>query len=253
VKLCVALAIVLASGAVAFAQADLKTLEASEFCKSYGCPKPDTWPLRDGSVNNNYKPNVRPSVSLEAPTSGGKVKSYGLVFYERRVLTPKDLEMVWSLIRSIHPGGDTPTIKTFVQTHVAVKVEQIMQAKTTVVGPFRVWAGKVGQEQVVHIERDAPAVTRPAFTQVGHQGMTYLVVVPPQQAADDRQLLVIANYLSSEEKRVGGRGEVHVWAWTDKQKAASRIPMTDTQANALAAQVHINPSKGVQSVHRPNR
>ncbi len=181
------------------------------------------------------------------------MRSYGLSFYERQVLAPKDLDMLWALIRSIHPGGDTATIRKFVQSHIEVRVPQILQAKTTLVGPYRLWAGRVGQEPIVHVQRDAPAVDKPAFAQVGHQGMTYLVVVSPQQASDDRQVLAIADYLSNEEKRVGGRGEVHVWVWADKQKAASRIPMTDAQADALIAQAHVNPSKGVRRVERPKR
>lgn len=236
-----------------FAQGELKALETSEFCKSYGCPKPETWALRDGGINNSYRVNVRPAVSLEAPTQGGAVKSYGLSFYERKILAPKDLEMIWSLIRSIHPAGDTPQVRNFVKSHIEVGVPQILRANTAVVGPYRLWAGRVGQQQIIRIERDAPAVSRPAFVQVGHQGMTYLVVVSPKQAAADDQLLAIARYLSGEERRVGGRGELHVWVWTDKGRAATRIPMTDAQADALVAQVHINPSKSVQRVERPNR
>jgi len=231
--------------------AALKTLEASEFCKRYACQQPTTWALKGGGTNYSYKLNVRPSVSFEAPTQGDAIKSYGLSFYDRRALGAPEFEMIWALLRSIHPGGDTAPVKQFVKSHVELKVSQIMQAKTTLAGPFRLWAGKVGQEQIVHLERDAPALPKPSFTQVGHQGMTYLVVVSPQQAAADNDLLAIARYLSNEEKRVGGRGEVHVWAWTERRKAAARIPMTEAQADALVAQVHVNPSKGVERVERP--
>lgn len=247
------LAIALVAAPHAFAQGNLKALEGSEFCKRYGCPAPKTWPLTNGAVNHSYQPNVRPAVSLEALTLGDAISSYGLSFYERKALTPKDLDMIWSLVASVHPGGNTPALRQFVQSHIEIPVPQILKAKTTVVGPYRLWAGKVGDQQIVQIRLDMPAVAKPAFAQVGHQGMTYLVVVSAKDASGDGQLLAIARYLSNEEKRVGGRGEVHVWAWTDKSKAASRIPMTDAQAEALVAQVHVNPSKGVERVERPNR
>ena len=242
------------SGPAVFAQqAALKAFETSEFCKRYECRNPETWPLKDGGINHSYRLSVRPAVSFEAPTQRDAIKSYGLSFYERRTLASHELDMIWSLIRSVHPTGDAPNVRQFVQSHIEVRVPQILQAKTIVVGPYRLWVGKVGQEQILHIERDAPALEKPVFVQVGHQGMTYLVVVSVQQGAADNDLLAIARYLSNEEKRGGGRGEVHVWAWTDRRKAASRIPMTDAQADALIAQVHINPSKGVQRVERPKR
>ena len=160
--------------------------------------------------------------------------------------------MTWSLIRAIYPEGDTPSVRQFVTNQVEVSVDQILRAKTTVMGRYRLWAGKVIQ-QIVRFAPDLPALPKPAFTQTGHQGMTYLVVTSAKQATSDEHMLAIGRYLSNEEKRMGHRGEVFVWVWTDRRQAATKIPMSDAESGSLVAQVHINPSKGVEKVDRPNR
>ena len=62
------------------ARAALAVPESSAFCKQYGCRKEDSWKLREGGINNAYALNIKPTVTLEAPTLGDRVKSYGLMF-----------------------------------------------------------------------------------------------------------------------------------------------------------------------------
>jgi len=75
------------------------------------------------------------------------------VFYYRNKLSNDDLQMVYDFLKSVDTEKDLSEIKPYVSVNVENKVSQIMLATPTTFGSFKVYAGKVGREQIVHLEK----------------------------------------------------------------------------------------------------
>ena len=57
------------------------------------------------------------------------------------------------LLKMIDPAGDSPMIRQFVKDNIDRSVSQIRQAQSTMFNGFHLLAGKVGEQQIVSIER----------------------------------------------------------------------------------------------------
>jgi len=131
----------------------LSDFENSEFCKTYNCAKDRSWDLRSGGTNNVYDNNINPTVSFEIVSDNGNVIDAGLMFYYRNELSDNDLQIVYNFLKSVDTEKDISAIKSYVSTNIEKSVSQIMQATPTTFSSFKVYAGKVGQEQIVHLEK----------------------------------------------------------------------------------------------------
>lgn len=129
----------------------LQAFEQSAFCEQYGCSSRNSWALNTGGTNNSYELNLRPAVSLEVQTQSESIEGYGLVFYERDVLRAPQLRVIDALLESIDDAAATDDVRQFVRTNIERPVFQIRLANSTEFGPYRLWAGKVGNDQIASL------------------------------------------------------------------------------------------------------
>jgi hypothetical protein len=86
--------------------------------------------------------SAAPDVSVEVMTKAGAIDGYGVSLYERRRVPAQDLNMLYDLLRSIHPAGGSPTPLHLIQTYIERPVEQIKLARSARFGPYTVWAAR---------------------------------------------------------------------------------------------------------------
>jgi hypothetical protein len=134
----------------------LGVFTTSAFCKQYGCANHKSWALKTGATNHSYDlnlpPAVPPSVGIEVPTKDERIESYGISFSDRERLDEADLQAIDALLRTIDAPSATSAVRQFVRTNIERDAFQILKAKSTKFGRYRLWAGKVGNDQIVHIE-----------------------------------------------------------------------------------------------------
>jgi len=130
----------------------LSDFENSEFCKLYACSKEDSWSLRSGGTSNVYKNNIYPTVSISVSSSGEEVIGFGLVFYYRNQLSEDDLQIIYNFLKSVDTEKELTNIQPYIQTNIEKKVPQIKQAIPSTFSSYNVYAGKVGQQQIVSLE-----------------------------------------------------------------------------------------------------
>jgi len=147
----------------------LSDFENSDFCKTYNCIKDRSWALRSGGTNNVYDNNINPTVSFEIVSDNDNVIDAGLMFYYKTELSDDDLQIIYNFLESIDTEKDLSAIKSYVSSNIEKKVSQIMQASPTTFSSFKVYAGKVGQEQIVHLEKiqEKPAQTTSKKEKIG--------------------------------------------------------------------------------------
>jgi hypothetical protein len=90
------------------------------------------------------------------------------------------------------------------------------------------------------------------FTQVGREGSTFTVSVPPARVSDDEYLLKVAERLSSEQLKAGGSGQVSVMVWPDNVPIPKVPPTTELDASmkTQAAGLFINPKLNIKHLIR---
>jgi hypothetical protein len=198
----------------------LAPFESSAFCKEYTCKKGKSWPLRAGGMNNTYDLSAAPHVTVEVPTKDGAIDHYGISFYERERLRNADLQVAYALLGSIDPAGNTEAVRQFIRSNIERPAEQIRRGPSSSFGPYTVWTAKVGETQIVSVERtsDAPT-TEPAAS----AGVSLPVPVrdPASVPADFRDLWKLA---ASGGKPGEHAGYTYRYAAAGDRAAAIMIP-----------------------------
>jgi hypothetical protein len=132
----------------------LDDFERSEFYRDYKLRKEDGWKLNTGAYNNTYETSSLSHVSIEVQTIENKVIGFGIVFYERDSLQEADLNFVYKLLQSVNPKGKLdPKIREYIKSNAEKHVFQIKEANPTTFDKFKIYAGKVGPEQTISIEK----------------------------------------------------------------------------------------------------
>lgn len=143
------------SGSVPLSRIEtLDDFERSEFYRDYKLRKEDGWKLNTGAYNNSYETSSLSNVSIEIQTIENKVIGFGIVFYERDSLREADLNFVYKLLQSINTKGKLePKIREYIKSNAERRVFQIKEANPTTFDKFKIYAGKVGPEQTISIEK----------------------------------------------------------------------------------------------------
>ena len=159
------------------------------FCKKYQCVNPDTWPLSDGATNYSFHLNLAPAVSLEVATKTNGIEEYGLTFYESDRLGNTQLTVIDDLIAAIPDNEATNATRRFVRANIERPVEQIQLAKSTHLGRYQLWAGRVGNQAVVSIQPvatgGAPAHGGVIPFKVAAQSGTAMVLLVDRTSTDE--------------------------------------------------------------------
>jgi hypothetical protein len=149
-------------------------------------------------------------------------------------------------MRSFHVEAGPSTTVTTQKTSLGLKVF----AGVLVLGVAAWLWGTFNPAPTTPLANSPPAVTMPAYTVRGHQGIMYFVVVSPAVAGQDDQLWRIADALSARKEDRARNGTVQVLYWTDASSAPTQLPMTDPQMIAASAQVNINTTNGLKKLIR---
>jgi len=132
----------------------LNDFERSEFYRDYKLRKEDGWKLNTEAYNNTYETSSLSHVSIEVQTIENKVVGFGIVFYERDSLQEADLNFAYKLLQSVNPKGKLDQkIRDYIKTNAEKHVFQIKEANPITFDQFKIYAGKVGPEQTISIEK----------------------------------------------------------------------------------------------------
>jgi hypothetical protein len=132
----------------------LDEFERSRFYKDYSLHKDDGWKLNTGAYNNSYKTPSLSNVSIEVQTIETKVVSFGIVFFERDILSEAELNFVYQLLQSADTNLNVDhKVRDYIKTNAERHVFQIKQASPTTLGKLKIYAGKVGPQQTISIEK----------------------------------------------------------------------------------------------------
>ena len=132
----------------------LDDFEGSEFFRDYKLRKGDGWKLYTGAYNNTYETSSLSDISIEVPTVENKVVGFGIVFYERDDLQESDLNFVYKLLQSVDTKVKlAPKVREYIKVNAEKRVFQIKQANPITFGKFKIYAGKVGPEQTISVEK----------------------------------------------------------------------------------------------------
>jgi hypothetical protein len=134
----------------------LPDFERSSFYQSHNLKTKDRWKLKNGNYANTFGVSSDPNISVEVETNGNSVIGFGLVFYKRDELGQRDLGLIHSLLESLDASIKPDSgIKEYLKANAEKSVFQIKQAEPRAFGKFKVYAGKVGEQQTISIDRDA--------------------------------------------------------------------------------------------------
>jgi hypothetical protein len=132
----------------------LSNFESSEFFRRYSLSKGKGWKLRTGEFNNDYNMLALRDIIFGVTTLGDEVTGYGIVFYEREWLGDVELAFVFDLLRAIDSNVKlTSSVKEYIKTNAERSLFQIKEATPITFGKFKIYAGKVGPEQTISIEK----------------------------------------------------------------------------------------------------
>lgn len=132
----------------------LADFESSEFYKYYKLRRGDGWKLNTGAYNNTFETSSLPHVTIEVQTMDNKVIEFGIIFYERDSLQDSELNFVNKLLQSIDTKLKLDSkVKEYIKSNVERNVFQIKQATPITFGNLKIYAGKVGPEQSISIEK----------------------------------------------------------------------------------------------------
>jgi hypothetical protein len=132
----------------------LDDFERSEVYRDYKLRKEDGWKLNTGAYNNSYETSSVSDINIEIQTIENKVVGFGIVFDERDNLQEVDLNFVYKLLQSIDTKAKLDhKIREYIKINAEKPVFQIKQANPTTFGKFKIYAGRVGPEQTISIEK----------------------------------------------------------------------------------------------------
>lgn len=132
----------------------IEDFKISEFYKYYKLYSNDGWELKEGGYNNVFETASIPDVSFEVVTIVNKVSEFGIIFYERGILQDIELNFVYKLLESLDKKKEVDSrIKEYIRTKAEKNISQIKQANPITFGKYRVYAGKVGSDQTIHVEK----------------------------------------------------------------------------------------------------
>jgi len=87
-------------------------------------------------------------------TIENKVVSFGIVYYERDILSEADLNFVCQLLQSADINLNVDhKVRDYIHTNAERHVFQIKQASPITLGKLKIYAGKVGPEQTISVEK----------------------------------------------------------------------------------------------------
>jgi hypothetical protein len=132
----------------------LADFERGAFYRKYKLNKANGWALTAGAYNNTYETPDIPDIAFEVQTTGDEVSGFGVVFYERVVLGDAELKFVYDLLQSIDTRATlNPRVKEYIKTNAERGVSQVNQATPTTFNKYKIYAGRVGPEQTISIEK----------------------------------------------------------------------------------------------------
>ncbi|MDQ3903221.1 MAG: hypothetical protein M3247_06245 [Thermoproteota archaeon] len=135
----------------------LDDFENCEFYRRYNLNRDRGWNLKNGGYNNTYEIPGQHNINVEVQTMKDEVMGFGLVFYEKDKLEDSDLNLIYSLLQSIDTKATiSPSVKEYIKTNAEINVFQIRQAKPITFNKLKIYAGKVGPEQTISIEKIKP-------------------------------------------------------------------------------------------------
>lgn len=126
--------------------------EGSGFFHTNGLIKKNGWPLQNGNTNTVYESPKLLENDIELETNGDNFVSVGVTFFERDSLSDKDLEFIYDLLNSLGTSP-TPDAKQQIKLGAEKPAHQIYEAPPIKAGAYKVFAAKVGSEQVISINR----------------------------------------------------------------------------------------------------
>ena|SRR5207248_4100306 len=139
------------------AQSGIDTLEAFEHSTFYvnnNLVKKSRLKLSDGNDGSIYEIITDPNISVEVESNNGKLVNLGFVFYERDTLRTPDLTLIYDLLSTIEPNGKLDdNIKASIKNNAEKPIHQIKEAQPITFGRFKIYAGKVGPEQTISIDK----------------------------------------------------------------------------------------------------
>lgn len=137
----------------------IKTLadfENSGFCRNHGCKKDESWSLKTGGTNHSFKTDVFEMI-VEVETRGQRVMEFSVTFIGMGRNADEDLEVVTSLLNSSNQSLKHHDALLFIKQNIGTPVCPTCQvgraAKSTVDGPWRIWAGTSRPDQVLIFRR----------------------------------------------------------------------------------------------------
>lgn len=128
--------------------------EKSELFKVCSLSHDSDWKLRDGGHNYVYNIKLIKDITFEVTCNKDTISSFGISFYERRVLSEKDLDFVYALLSYISPDTElTKYMKRKLALKVTNKYDQINESKPIAFGSYLIYCGTVGGSEIFSIER----------------------------------------------------------------------------------------------------
>ena len=88
----------------------------------------------------------------------------------------------------------------------------------------------------------------PDYTETGRAEGVRMVVIGPDQLADDDELWRIADYLHGQLEVADD--PLQVIFWTDESRAGRGVPLNFEQVDAEAAQINLDPRSGFRDLQR---
>jgi hypothetical protein len=135
----------------------LDDFESSEFYRRYKLNKGRGWDLKDGAYNNTYRIAPLPDAEIEVQTKNNEVIGLGIIFSDTEQLDETDLNLVYDLLQAINLKAKlNSSVKEYIKTNAEIHVHQIKLATPITFNKLKIYAGKVGPEQTISIEKMEP-------------------------------------------------------------------------------------------------
>lgn len=132
----------------------LSDFEKCQFYSDYNLSNVDKIKLKGGESDYFYETSSLPDISFEVTTVGNTLSEIGIVFYERDRLQTSELNFVYKLLESLDKINEVEgRIKGYIKSNAEKNVDQIKQANPTIYSKYRIYAGKVGYDQTIRIEK----------------------------------------------------------------------------------------------------
>jgi len=94
-----------------------------------------------------------PDTDLAVQTLKEKVSGAGIIFYKKEILSDKDFNVVFDFIENLDNQAQLQqSTKDHIKANITKTVFQIKQSAPTQHSRFKIFSGKVGNEEIVSIE-----------------------------------------------------------------------------------------------------